>query len=52
MTTVVDHTSQFDVTVSDDKKQMAPCPLFTVYLKKGETGIGLGLIDGLVCLYY
>ncbi|XP_045211563.2 ras-associating and dilute domain-containing protein-like [Mercenaria mercenaria] len=36
-----------EVLGSDEKKRMSPCPLFTVYLKRGDTGLGLGLIDGL-----
>ncbi|XP_060583806.1 ras-associating and dilute domain-containing protein-like [Ruditapes philippinarum] len=36
-----------EVLGPDENKRMSPCPLFTVYLKRGNTGLGLGLIDGL-----
>ena len=42
--------SDLKVFNNDDSehRKMSPCPLFTIYLRKTEQGLGLGLIDGLV----
>ena len=53
-----DHThffvfSEFSLPNNDsnEERKMSPCPLFTVYLKKLDKGLGLGLIDGLVSYF-